>query len=117
MHPETFRKALAATARVACCSALLGCTPKPPHPTVPPPVVEKQDLAACQTHTRAVFIDTTEKATARTNVCCVQLTQKGVLKPSDDWREWQGCCELIGWEGNHACTPWGPPCPPAMETA
>ena len=26
------------------------------------------------------------------------------------------CCSLLGWQGSMACTPWGPPTPPAMKT-
>jgi len=141
MRPETFHRALAATARVACCSALLGCTPKPapsasPAPTagtanpspgaepVPAPGLrlrkptspaDEQALLACKTHTQAVFTNKTEKPSERTKSCCQAIAESLTAEQIDEWRELPACCNLIARYDIPACTPWGPPCPPALE--
>jgi hypothetical protein len=142
MSPEIFRKALLATARVACCSALLSCTPrteekKPegaaPQPTVaapltPPPEsrpasasvpasVPADPLEACRTHVHAVFVLKSEAASPRTTECCTKVADSIGVGGTGTWRERSQCCELLGWSGPAACMPWGPPRPPRMGPA
>ncbi len=141
MRKETFHRALAATARVACCSVLLGCTPKPapsanpspqagpanpgpagePAPAIGLPLrkptspANDQELLACKTHTRAVFTDKTEGPSDRTKSCCQAIAASLTAEQIDEWRELPACCNLIARYDIPACTPWGPPCPPALE--
>ena len=112
MRPETFHRALAATARVACCSVLLGCTPKPAPSASPSPQAgpanpspageaspspglrpgqptsptQDQERLACQAHTRSVFTDKTEGPSDRTKSCCQTIAQSLTLDQIVEWR-------------------------------
>lgn len=128
MTPEIFRKALAATARVACCSVVLGCAHRAPEAArpaesrapAPGSSVGQAPRPAgddCQAHTRAVFTEKTLPVSARTKECCRHIAAGVDLRQLGDWQERDSCCKLLDWQGPIACTPWGPPCPPALETA
>lgn len=34
--------------------------------------------------------------------------------PKDGWKEYEACCEAIGWDFKQGCMAWGPPAPAAM---
>jgi hypothetical protein len=48
--------------------------------------------------------------------CCEQEIESKLDDPSGawDWEHLRACCDVTGME-NVACTPWGPPTPPAMR--
>lgn len=135
MKPDIFQKALRATAQVACCALLLACpkpTPTPDEKTVTavpadpdresdsaPAAAAPMSLEQCKAHTNAVFTAKTEKEAPYTKECCQQIAQEQdkANKFGDGWPERSECCQLLDWRGSAACTPWGPPCPPAMGEA
>lgn len=55
--------------------------------------------------------------------CCQTIAEKVDRQIQGGWDEDAGaytwprtqCCSLLGWQGSLACTPWGPPTPPAMR--
>jgi hypothetical protein len=131
MRPDIFQKALLATARVACCASLLSACQKPEakisEPIGAPNTPESQpdapmSLDECKAHTASVFTAKTLAQNDETAACCRQVAasiDQGVdpSLTSTTWAERYGCCDLLGWNGSAACTPWGPPCPPAMGVA
>ena len=144
MSPDIFQKALLATARVACCAALFSCTQhSEPAKTNTPPVTEAKtpeltlkpaatiaasapvsapvsapstepSLASCQAHVQSVFVAKTTPQSELTKECCQQVAQSVGFEGTSTWKERGDCCSLLGWNGSMACTPWGPPMPPAM---
>ena len=40
-----------------------------------------------------------------------------VCKSTDDWKDFQRCCDENGWDWNKGCMAWGPPAPPALDDA
>lgn len=148
MSPDTFREALLATARVACCAALLqGCTASTAttatEPTKPEPAksedasvvlpsgalpAKEGRLAQCRTVVAAEMArvkaqskdpdadpaDGKTTASASVKECCQTLAE--AIEPTEigNWKERTYCCRQLEWRGSVACTPWGPPVPPAM---
>ena len=48
---------------------------------------------------------------------CCMLQAKEVDSKSPDpfaWKYREYCCPVLEWQGSVACTPWGPPMPPAF---
>ena len=145
MSPDIFQKALLATARVACCAALLSCTARTEAPpktsdTASPPATEAKtpeltlkpletapvsapvsapstepSLASCQAHVQGVFVAKTTPQSDLTKECCQQVARSIPFDQTSSWAERDECCSLLGWNGSMACTPWGPPTPPAMR--
>ena len=134
MRLEIFQKALLATARVACCASLLAACQKPEDKVSEPLGAQNQpesqpdsspaapmSLGECKTHTVAVFTAKTEAQNAETKDCCQMIAadydQNDAMVGQSKWPERYDCCSLLDWNGSVACTPWGPPCPPAMGVA
>ena len=75
------------------------------------------DLGDCETIIDSTFSQGTSPDSA-TEECC-QLVAEYIDHNWDEYDQWQyrsECCNLLEWQGSMACTPWGPPTPPAMKT-
>ena len=46
--------------------------------------------------------------------CCQVLAEAADAEGTFDFELRHPCCSALGWLGSSACTPWGPPRPPAM---
>ncbi|MCP4918343.1 MAG: hypothetical protein GY913_15645 [Proteobacteria bacterium] len=115
-----------ATARVACCAALVGCVPTKTPPdtaadsgaaTDSPADTAIDSLEECTEHVTEVFAEASPAPSDATEECCQTITEDydtRDLEGMETWTERDDCCELLEWQGSMACTPWGPPCPPAM---
>ena len=61
-----------------------------------------------------VFADVAARQSAHTQACCAEVLADpdAASKP----HRWECCSALasVGTQQPFACTPWGPPCPPAM---
>ncbi|MCB9745830.1 MAG: hypothetical protein H6741_06415 [Alphaproteobacteria bacterium] len=75
-------------------------------------------LAECWSEVDAVYGEsgsgTPDEGTAE---CCQEIAEywdSVNLAGMEGWATRNECCELLQWQGSLACTPWGPPCPPAM---
>jgi len=142
MKHEIQREALRAAARVAFAVGLLeGCTPAvapavaaapsepPPSTDATPVVAEPADLYAkaeptppmsCEALVDVAFPVPSEYPGQKRDVneevrtCCTQL----VLAGTDAEHRWDCCANAaegaLQQEVQGACTPWGPPMPPAM---
>ncbi|MCB9760029.1 MAG: hypothetical protein H6739_09370 [Alphaproteobacteria bacterium] len=75
-------------------------------------------LAECQQEVNAVFGQNgSQQPTPATAECCQTIAEyydAQSLSGLEQWAERDDCCSLLNWQGSLACTPWGPPCPPAM---
>lgn len=134
MRRDTHRRALAATARVACAAALIACNPKtaPEGGAEPTAAVDVPDVAVepetidvsaeerspDQPFAWADFPDDVQACRNQVTVeCCTKVgehldsigTQGEAI-----WDNRGDCCNKLEWRGPLACTPWGPPTPPAM---
>lgn len=137
MTPEIRRAAIRAAAKAALITAI-GCggDPKPAAPMTPSNVSAAPATKAavdCATHLGGlakvkqdkladddplkndstvygqVFADRAARESADTKKCCnEELAANG----AGSKLRWE-CCSALGGTGM-ACTPWGPPCPPAM---
>ena len=143
MNPKIFNEALRATARIACCASLVGlvaCQTKAedsastsdtsvaaePEAQVGEPenqivVPEEPNFEECMIAIDAGFAD--ENFDTSTLLDCCMLTTEEVgydeLYNNPDYASLQeNCCEEIATQGefSSACTPWGPPTPPSMNT-
>lgn len=124
MRSAIFNEALMATARVACCAALVGCTgadyvvdsSAPAAEDTATTDCELSELEECEQHLESAVI-VPGLATQKTEDCC-QLVAEAIdeadLDGLGEWEQRGECCEVLGWSGSMACTPWGPPCPPKM---
>lgn len=140
MKDDVYLEALRATARVAFAVGLLqGCTrtvADPPAPVEPAPstdatpvVAEPVDVHAkaepsvpmsCEALVDVAFPVPSEYPGEKRDVneevrtCCTQL----VLGHTDAEHRWDCCANAaegaLQQEVQRACTPWGPPMPPAM---
>ncbi len=129
------RRALMATARIACVAALVGCAPKtvsPVGPAAETPVstesvpFDDQDQAAstasvasCEETVEAAFADSADPTAVGDDIkaCCQTIAEAVDADPSEDtfaFAHREECCTALDWRGSMACTPWGPPTPPAM---
>jgi hypothetical protein len=141
MSPDIFQKALLATARVACCVTLFSCTQHSepaktkttdtPNVSVSPPVTQASSakapesapvsapstapsLADCQAHVQSVFVAKTTPQSELTKECCQKVAESIGFEGTSTWKERSQCCSVLDWNSSIACTPWGPPMPPAM---
>ncbi|MCB9743771.1 MAG: hypothetical protein H6740_14320 [Alphaproteobacteria bacterium] len=78
-------------------------------------------LAECLDTVAAVFGEGgTGSPNDATAECCQEIAEywdSVNLEGMDaNWATRFECCELLQWQGSLACTPWGPPCPPAMSS-
>ena len=48
--------------------------------------------------------------------CCLLQSKEVDTKSPDPfaWKYREYCCPVLEWQGSMACTPWGPPTPPAF---
>ena len=140
MKKEVFQAALAATARVACCAALVSCQ-KPVHTTDgSPPLMEhaaqKEEKPAEQTIPKQPIVPKTSEAFASCNqtidnfvknspsdeqsvpeeviACCTLQLDEYEQRPDFFWKNQMDCCAMLNWR-SRGCTPWGPPTPPHMS--
>jgi hypothetical protein len=119
MSPEIFRKALLATAKVACCAALVGCGSRPdtaastgkgepapivapatkpdepgkpaaPAPVTPEPAAKAgPTLQECGDHTTAVFTTKKEKEGPLTKECCQKIAEHMDKTPEAGTASWK----------------------------
>ena len=130
MNADIMTEALRATARVACCAALIGCHPSIQEDANSQYAAYDTDhydeieptgdptLGECREHVTEVFADGAEP-TDTTEACCQAIAEhydEQDLVGIEEWEERWACCELLGWGGTMACSPWGPPVPPAMPS-
>lgn len=133
MTDPALRRALWAVARVAGAAALIGCAPGTVGTTIPDTlpnsaddVPEPEPEPTCD----ELFVDLVAMAEsgehrdgipAATEACCEDLideideTGEWPTDPVEQNAQWV-CCEALGFPASLACTPWGPPAPPAMPT-
>ncbi|MDC0672499.1 hypothetical protein [Nannocystis radixulma] len=142
MSPEVRRAALLAAAKTTLVTAI-GCSSAQPsasptatnQPSAPAPAsspdecarhldrlatVPREQLAADDPLRERmdvygeVFADREARASEPTQACCRQeLAREGANTP----HRWSCCSALPQHENRElslACTPWGPPCPPAL---
>jgi hypothetical protein len=138
MRPDIRRAALRAAAKTALVVSF-GCSSSPPRPppsnTVPadgtaarPAATSCAEyLAGLATGTREelaagdplhdrtdvfqVFTDVTARRSPRTRECCTEALEHDGAQAKPRW----ACCSALPDNAQPpACTPWGPPCPPAM---
>ena len=137
MREEIFINALAATARIACCAGLVGviaCGEKATDTaqstdtatadttdtaeTTQPLAPEEVNFDNCLTAINDAFVDETVDHSPLLECCLLTTEQLGyeeLYDPSNAHVQ-ENCCDLIAEQGefSSACTPWGPPTPPAM---
>jgi hypothetical protein len=134
------QRALRATARIACLTSVIGCGPKQapveappvqaqpatvtPQTAAPAPIVQAAPTAATVESCVAVVNKTFEtqpgddfEAPADVKACCQTLAVATDSKVIDAIPHRFECCSALDWNGSMACTPWGPPVPPAMPLA
>jgi hypothetical protein len=126
MKAEIFQRALLATARVACCASLFACqVPTEVKSDTAQPVqqaaTQPKTVEECEAHTKDVYISKTTEKSETTTQCCNQimaninsLEMAAQMTAISQWETRWDCCDLAQNVGGIACTPWGPPCPPAM---
>ena len=139
MKEDVFMNALAATARIACCASLVGimaCSEKSDDSATAttdtaPPAAEPESPASiapdevnfdnCMEAIDNAFVDA-EVDHAPLLECCLLTTEEvgyEDLYNNPDYAALnENCCSLIAEQGefSSACTPWGPPTPPAMPS-
>ena len=138
MKRESFQNALLATARIACCSALFGVGCETKDDTVNTDTAstdtstdtetEMDEVSECEEIVETAFTETWPEGTwpdsseidQATKDCCQLIAEN--YDSLDDWNasmDWEyrdQCCSALDWQGGtNACTPWGPPTPPAMS--
>lgn len=144
MSPEARRRALRAAAAVTAFS-LAGCGPRkapvqtsapdvsdPAEPEVETPAVatapqvptEDEAKACADEVTAAVDSASADLAegerlslTDASTECCQTLDAfySSNMERFSEWPTRGECCDLLDWQGGLACTPWGPPPPPAFR--
>ncbi|TNE85177.1 MAG: hypothetical protein EP330_27655 [Deltaproteobacteria bacterium] len=134
MSPEARRRALRAAAAVAAIS-LAGCGPRKTAAAPGPETAAAEqpaateagespsDFATCEAEIASAVAAAGERKPLGEDArdCCetmekhysgVMLDDPGALQK---WETRGECCDLLEWRGEGmACTPWGPPTPPAM---
>jgi len=134
MNPNVFHEALRATARIACCAGLVSivacqtktddssttsdsATPSEPENAIVIP--EEPNFAECMEAIDAGYADPAFDTTALLD-CCLLTTEEvgydGLYNDPEYANLQENCCAEIATanEFSGACTPWGPPTPPAM---
>ena len=94
---------------------------RPPLPAEPPTSYSEAYLA-CNTLIKAADKKSQEANTppAETtpdvlDCCSLQIEEISTLDQNPfKWENHNFCCSAMNWQGSSACTPWGPPTPPAM---
>ena len=140
MNADIFQAALAATARVACCAALVSCQKPPITPENPSPQMEhaaqqeekpvaeqqpqepkipeasKEFIACNQTIQDFLKIEPSSEQQAPEAVlaCCDLQGYEVDQQRHLNWEHRMACCDFLEWQGPKGCTPWGPPVPPHM---
>jgi hypothetical protein len=143
MNSQVFQAALAATARVACCAALVSCqkptkAPETPSPVMehatqqeekpmeqkrevsrePEPLVPSDAFQSCNPKIEQ-FLQTEPTSDQQTPedvlACCTLQGNEVDEKQGLAWENRAECCHFLNWQGPFACTPWGPPTPPVMQ--
>ena len=140
MDAHIFQSALQATARIACCAMLISCQKQntPEQPPMKEHAQQEQDqVQPASTEPKsnhsAEYLACTEKiqaadkksmenntppseAGAEVLDCCnLQIDENAKLDNNPfEWENYNFCCEAMSWQGSSACTPWGPPTPPAF---
>lgn len=56
------------------------------------------------------FASVADREAARTQTCCTEQLAADGSAAAQRWE----CCSALPAPDGMACTPWGPPCPPAM---
>ena len=131
MTDPALRRALLAVARVAGAAALIGCAPGTVGVTIPDTlprvsddVPEPEPDATCDELLQELVVlsetgDHVDGLTDETAECCeemideIETTGQWPDDPETQAAQWV-CCEALGFPQSLACTPWGPPAPPAM---
>jgi len=144
MEHDVFMKALWATARVACASAIVGCQHSGNLGTCQPGPTDTGGNTATSDSANNDSLATSEtglpgdSCAAPSNVeecmdelrtnfrnnkatkdCCQAVAEyydAANLEGLESWDTRNECCELLEWQGSLACTPWGPPRPPSKKT-
>lgn len=144
MNPKIFNEALRATARIACCAGLVGmvaCQSKADDSattddtstvtqddtsTVAEPenqitVPEEANFEECMVAIDAGFADPDFDTSTLLECCMLTTEQVGYedLYNNPDYASLnENCCAEISEQGefSSACTPWGPPTPPCMNS-
>ncbi|MFT5683374.1 MAG: hypothetical protein ACI8RZ_004305 [Myxococcota bacterium] len=132
MSPDTFSRALLATARIACCAAIFACD----EVDCTEDTTSRVDTADTDTDTDTEdcpsALETCEETVADdfafasltnsdTEACCQRIAEnydellETDTSAMDDWALREDCCSLLDWQGSMACTPWGPPRPPTAK--
>lgn len=144
MRSTTFQSALGAAARVAGCAALIACRPPVSERAYsqvdtggvvsgdsayePLETGDSEDSstapdsnAECEAYLDYTFADwdwevplDEFKSDDSVVGCCQQLGSTADADQSWDFPHRDPCCSILDWQGPIACTPWGPPRPPAM---
>ena len=137
MNPNTFEKALRATARVACCAGIVGltaCLPKSDssdpetdtaladtaaQPDTPIVVPEEPNFEECMEAIDAGYADPNFDTSVLLDCCLLATEEVGydALYNDPEYADLnENCCEEIASQGEFSptCTPWGPPTPPSM---
>ncbi|MFT4974757.1 MAG: hypothetical protein ACI8S6_000640 [Myxococcota bacterium] len=132
MRDDVFSRALLATARIACCAALLACDGDGPScDTSTTTDTATSSYDTCE-ETDLTDRDTCEEIVAEdfsggevdddTAACCQTIAEhidvelESGEKTDLNWEARGDCCELLDWTGSMACTPWGPPRPPSLAS-
>lgn len=134
MSPETHRAALRAAAKLALSALAIGCTT-----TAASEVSSSSDLTTAQTdagpskEVTAYCAETAPDASPReccdTQLASATFAEDGgtdsltlgccdvLIHSAMPWSSEQlgACCWALGTPRGPACTPWGPPVPPAMD--
>ena len=144
MNQKSFEKALAATARVACCSFLFGaisCKSKTPsNDAVPPASIDStvndstvnttdessgtsdlstefpKDFDACIVELNTVFEQLPINLTDKSVACCEEYLSHLADNPSASLDYRNECCDSANDPPHGVCAPWGPPTPPKMQS-
>jgi hypothetical protein len=123
MTHDTFSRALLATARIACFSAVFACDAGDcaDADTTPADATDTAGEAGCAVADceSSVKLDfAMGSVTGETEDCCQLIAEhydelmETDTTALDDWESRDDCCSLLDWQGSMACTPWGPPRPP-----
>ena len=93
-----------------------------PPPSIEPATDYSAAYLACTTKIKEADQKSIESNTPPSQVnpeildCCnLQIDELAKLdKNPFEWENRNFCCDALEWQGSMACTPWGPPTPPAL---
>ena len=97
-------------------------TPQRPPPSSQPTRELSPEYLACNTlikeadkHSQENNTRPSESGADVIDCCNLQIEEITTLdKNPFEWENHNFCCTAMNWQGSMACTPWGPPTPPAM---